>query len=99
MIVNMKPLGISEVKGLVETLEEGKTLKDYLKKFKSLSEEEYKKLADELQALENLKLKSEYVIKILDFLPKNQEELNKIFIDVSLDERETNEILAIVGRY
>jgi len=96
MILNMKPLSLSEVKDLVENLEEKKELKDYLKKFGKDSKANNKKLADELRKLGNIKLKEEHIIKIVDFLPRHPEDLNKIFHDISLDEKETNEILGII---
>ena len=46
-----------------------------------------------------MKLKEEHIVKIIDFLPETSEDLNKIFSDVSLDEKEINEILEIVRRY
>ena len=95
----MKPLSLSEVKEIVEQLEEKKELKDYLKKFGNLSSEVSVKLVDELGKLDNMKIKKEHLVKIVDFFPKTSEDLNKIFSDVSLDEKEVNEVLEIIGRY
>jgi DNA-directed RNA polymerase subunit F len=39
------------------------------------------------------------MIKIVDFLPENAEEVNKIFNEVSLNEEEINKILEIVKKY
>ncbi len=99
MINSMKPLSLSEVKEIVEQLEEKKELKDYLKKFGNLSSEVSVKLVDELGKLDNMKIKKEHLVKIVDFFPKTSEDLNKIFSDVSLDEKEVNEVLEIIGRY
>ncbi len=99
MILNMKPLNLAEVKELVDELDENKELKDYLKKFGKLNKEKSEKLEEELKKLENMKLKEEHLIKIADFLPRDAESLNKIFTDVTLDEKETKEILEIAGRY
>jgi len=101
MILNMKPLNLVEVKNLVGGLEEKKELRDYLKKYGklSLSEANAKKIADELRKLDNLKIKEEHIVKIIDFVPKNSQDLNRIFQDVSLDEKEINDILEIVKRY
>ena len=95
----MKPLALCEVKEIVEQLEEKKELKDYLKKFGNLSNEVSVKLMDELEKLDNMKIKKEHIVKIVDFFPKTSEDLNKIFSDVSLDEKEVNEVLEIIGRY
>jgi len=99
MINSMKPLALCEVKEIVEQLEEKKELKDYLKKFGNLSNEVSVKLMDELEKLDNMKIKKEHIVKIVDFFPKTSEDLNKIFSDVSLDEKEVNEVLEIIGRY
>lgn len=99
MIVDMKPLSIVQAKKIAGDLEEKKELKAYFKKFEKISWEKGEKLAEELRNLGNLKLKEEYLIKIVDFLPKNAEDLNKIFIDISLDDTEANDILNITQRY
>ena len=99
MILNMKPLNLSEAKDLVVNLEEKKELKDYLKRFGKLSRKDSEKLSDELRKLENIKLKDEYIVKIVDFLPKTAGDLNKVFNDITLEEREINEILEIIQRY
>ena len=74
-------------------------MEHYLKKFGKLSEADAKKLSEEIKGLGNLKMKEEYLVKIVDFLPKDAEDLNKIFHDISLDEKEINEILEIVKKY
>jgi len=99
MILNTRPLSLTEVKDLTTDLEEKKELKDYLKKFGKISKMNSKKITEELRKLENMKLKEEHIVKIIDFLPKNSEDLNKIFSDVTLNEKEINEILEIVQRY
>jgi DNA-directed RNA polymerase subunit F len=95
----MKPLHLAKVKELAGDLEERKELKDYLKKFGNLSLEKADSLTNDLNALDNLKLKDEFIVKIVDFLPRDSESLNKIFTEVSLDEKETQEILEIVKGY
>jgi len=43
-------------------------------------------------------LRAEQIIKIIDLLPENQEDLNKI-VDISLDENETKKILETVKEF
>jgi len=43
-----------------------------------------------------MKMKREHLVKIVDVLPQDATDLNKIFSDVSLTEEETNKILEIV---
>lgn len=99
MIISIKPLDISEAKELAGDVEERKNLAEYFKKFCKVELKDAKSLAEELRALNNVKIKEEYVSKVIDFLPKDSEDLNKIFTDVSLDEKETATILEIVKKY
>jgi len=46
-----------------------------------------------------IKLKADHIVKVIDFLPEDASDVNKIFSDVSLDENETNKILDIVKKY
>ncbi|MBU0760078.1 MAG: hypothetical protein KJ600_01500 [Nanoarchaeota archaeon] len=99
MIHTKTPLTLVEVKEIVSKLEEKQELKAYLKKFTKLSKDKAEKLKEELAGLNNLKMKEEHVVKIIDFLPMDAEDLNKIFIDVSLTEEEINAIVEIVKKY
>ncbi|OIO81543.1 hypothetical protein AUJ84_00750 [Candidatus Pacearchaeota archaeon CG1_02_32_132] len=98
-VLEMNPLGLAQVKELVGDLEEKKNLETYLKKFCKIKKEKAEALMEELNALDNAKIKEEFVVKIIDFLPKDLEELNKIFKEVSLDEKEANDILEIIKKY
>lgn len=102
MIKNMQPLDMSEVKkilGSLEDTEKRKQLEAFIKKFSKIKQEKAEELKKELQELGLLKLKEEHVVKILDTLPEDAADLNRIFIDVSLDEDETNKILEVIKKY
>jgi DNA-directed RNA polymerase subunit F len=99
MILDLKPLNLAEVKELVKDLEDKSEILDYLKKFGKLSKDDAEKLSGELRALDNLKIKESHLVKVVDLLPTDNSSVNKIFNDVSLDEKEINEILEIVRRY
>lgn len=99
MIIDMKPLSLAEVNEQIKNLEETKELKDYLKTFGNLDKAKSEALIEELKALDNIKLKEIDMKKISDFIPKNAEELNKIFNDISLEEKEINDILEITKKY
>jgi DNA-directed RNA polymerase subunit F len=99
MILNQKPLHLAEVREIMKGEEENKQMQSYLKKFTKLTKEKADKLAEEIRALGNLKIKEENIVKIVDLLPEDAESLNKIFTDVSLSEDETNKILEIVKKY
>lgn len=90
---------LAEVKSMTKNLEDKKALSDYLKEFTKLSITDAKKLADDIRALNNPKLFDESIVKIVDFLPRDAEDLNKILLDISLSEEEANAILALVKKY
>ena len=73
--------------------------KFFIKKFSKLDLKNAEKLEEELESLDLIKLKEEYIIKIIDLLPEDAADLNKILVDVSLDEDETKKILEVVKKY
>ena len=64
-----------------------------------LSSSDAKELRKKLSDLNLLKLKQEYISEIIDILPENQENLNKIFTDVSLDEDESKKVLDVIKEF
>lgn len=97
-IIEMKPLSMVEAK---ETLKEGEDEKDiagFIKKFSKLSLKEAEKIRGELLSLEIMKIKEEHIAKIIDLMPEDNADLNKIFVDTSLDEDETSKILEVVKK-
>lgn len=95
----MKPLSSVEAKKIVETTEENKEIKSFLKKFIKLDLKRANELRKELEASGILKLKDEYIVKIIDLMPEDVADINKIFSDVSLDENETNKLLEVIKKY
>lgn len=98
MIISKKSLTLAEVKELTADVE-NPVMQDYIKAFSKLNKEKSLALADEVIALNNPRLKEEHIIKIVDFLPTDAEDLNKILLDVSLSEEEINAILNLVKKY
>lgn len=92
----MRPVALAEVKKIIGDQEVKSELKDYLKEYCKNDYDQSIKIIEALKSLGNIKLKEEHIIKIADFMPKNAEELNKIFNDFALTENEANEIIAIV---
>jgi len=74
-------------------------IKNFIKKFVKLSQKEAKELRKELESLELMKLRKEHIVKIIDLMPENAEDLNKIFIDISLNEDETKKVLETVKKF
>ena len=102
MIKNMQPLDMSESKKILESLEETDKIKQvdaFIKKFSKIKSDKSKKLKEELKNLELLKLKEEDIVKIIDLMPEDVLDLNKIFVDVALNEDETNKILEAIKKY
>lgn len=113
MIINNKPLSLAETKKFVAEYE--KKLKNvdeekddrlesvtaYLKKFSKLSIEKSDKIKQELQNLDLMQLKEKHIIKIIDLLPADAEDLHKILIGepVNLDKNEVDKILDIIKKY
>lgn len=94
MIKYREPISMTESLEFIEDKKDSETeIKKFIKKFVKLKPEEGKKLREKLSSLGLLKLKQEYISKIVDLMPENQESLNKIFIDISLDEDESKKIL------
>jgi len=99
MILDQKPITLSEVKSLAKNLDEKSPLAEYLKKFAKLSVADSNKLLGELRALNSIKLREEHFVKIVDFLPQDNEELAKVVSEASLTEEEMQAILSIVKNY
>ena len=76
---------------------EGKeALLTYLKKFTKISKEKADKIRNTIIALNNPKIREENIVKIIDFLPQDKEDVNKILIEANLNEDEANAVLNIV---
>lgn len=96
----------TELVSMAESLEYVKEDKEnhleiigFIKKFTELKPKEAKEIREKIQNLNLMKAKPEYIAKIIDLMPENAEELNKIFVDVSLDEDESKKILSIIKEY
>ncbi len=99
MILSMKPLTLAEVRARIEHAEEKQPIHDYLKEYCKLSLEKAQELSEAIKAMKSIKIKEEHIVKVVDFLPRDAEEVHKIFSDVSLDESEVNAILDVVKNY
>jgi len=99
MILERTPLNMNEVDEIVKDIPESEKkteIEAYLKKFLKTKGAHAKKIKEDIEKLDLLKIKTEHMVKIIDLLPSDASDLNKIFVDVSLNEDETNKILEIV---
>jgi len=100
MIKDLTPVSMTEALEYIQESKEGETeIKKFVKKFVTLSPKDAKELRKKLGGFDMMKLKPEYIAKIIDILPDNAENLNKIFSDVSLDEDETKKILDTIKEF
>ena len=100
MIIQRKPLSMAEALGYVGDEKDSEAdVKKLIKKFVKLNPEEAIKLREKLSSLGLLKLKQEYISKVIDTMPENHENLNKIFTDVVLDEDESKNILDAIREF
>lgn len=97
MIKNIEPISMAEALKYIKEDKESKIdVIGFIKKFIVLKPKEVKEFKKKIQDLNLMKVKQDYIIKIIDLLPENAEDLNKIFVDVSLDEDESKKILEII---
>ncbi len=99
IVLNQKPIAMAEIKEYVSNLDEKKVLEDYLKAFTKLKKDKAIALAKEIRDLNNIKLRESDIIKLVDFIPRDQEEINKILVETQLTEEEANAILEVVKKY
>jgi len=99
MINEMKPLSLPEAKKIVEDTKDELEITGFLKKFTKLDVKKAEGMRKELESLDMLKVKEEHIVKIIDLLPEDASDINKIFSDVSLDENEINKILEVIKKY
>ncbi|MEM2956134.1 MAG: hypothetical protein QW041_00980 [Candidatus Pacearchaeota archaeon] len=106
MIKSAEVQTLGEVKEIIENLgkneiEENQKAKEtltYLKNFVKLKPEQIKKLKNNLQNLNIIKLNPKIIAKIIDLMPEDAEDLKKIFVgeDISLEQDEIDSILGVI---
>ena len=99
MIKSLEPLSsVEAMHYLKESQTENNDLMGFVKKFVK-DDVKSKEFRERINSLNLIKVKTEHIVKIIDLLPENSVDLNKIFSDVSLDENETKQILDIVKEF
>ncbi len=98
-VVSRKPLTLAEAKELIKDLEEKQVLHDYFKTFTTLSAHDAKECVQKLHALNSQKLNDAHIVKLVDVLPKDIEDVNKVCNDLSLTEEEASAVLAITTKF
>ena len=100
MIKNTTPLNMAEILGYIKKDSDGGAeIQKFVKKFVKIKPEKAKEMWKKLEDLDLMKMKPEHIAKIIDLLPEDTENLNKIFNDVSLNEDETKKILQTIEEF
>lgn len=94
-----KPLTMAEVAELVKNSESSKGIREFIKKFDIIKIEDAIKMKEEVKNLNLIKLKDAHIVKIVDFMPIDISEINKILPETSLDGEEMEKILNVVKKY
>jgi len=85
-----------EIVGTIKETDKTEEIKKFVKRFCKITPAKAKKIREEIEKLELLKLKPQDIAKIIDILPEDAIELNKIFTEITLDADETNKILETI---
>jgi DNA-directed RNA polymerase subunit F len=91
-----KPISMAEVVNLVGDSEKSVAIKSFIKNFEIVSIERATKIKEVLESLDFIRLKDYHIVKIIDFMPGDATELNKIVSDASFEQEEINKILDVV---
>ena len=101
MIKNKNPVSLTEVKEILteypqaEENKRAEAVLAHIKKFVKTKPEKAKAIIAAIETLDMAKIKREHMVKIVDLMPEDAEDLRKIFAggDVTLSQDETNSIL------
>ncbi len=100
MIRKNEPISMAETIEYIKKVEDSEgDLKGFIKKFIKLTPKEAIEMRKSLEKHKMMKMKPEHTAKIIDLMPENAEDLNKIFTDIGLDEDETKKILETVKQF
>ena len=86
MILDRIPINMNEVSEIVKDIDDSPRKEEielYLKKFMKTKPDHAKKIKEEVEAFDSIKIKRDHIVKIVDLLPADSSDLNKIFTDVS----------------
>ena len=97
MIRNTESLSMVEALKYIQ--KEDSEIVCFIKKFNKLNVKEAAKIREKISSLGLMKIREEHISKIIDLIPETVSDLNKIFIDVSLEEDESNKILDTIKEF
>lgn len=99
MIRNTESLSMAESLEYIKKLDTDSEIVGFIKKFVKLTPKEAKEIRKKINELGLIKINNDHISKIIDILPEDVQDLNKIFVDMSLDEDEAKKILDTIKQY
>ena len=99
MIKNNQLLSIAEISEYVKKDKDSEEFFKFMKNFVKLNPKQAKELRKKIEELKLMKIRSEHLVKIIDLMPEDEADLNKIFVDISLDKDETKKVLDTVKEF
>lgn len=99
VILEERPVTMAEVSNLIDKSDKGKEMKNFIKEFNKMNVDKAIEIKEELKKLDLIKLKESHIVKIVDFMPKDVSELNKVVVDISLDAEEVKKVLEVIGKH
>jgi len=99
VVTEETPITLAEVVALAGDSEKSVAIKKFIKNFNKMDVEKAREMKEALVKLDLIKLKEEHIVKIVDFMPSDASELNKVIVEVSLDGDEVTKILEVVKSF
>ncbi|MEX0932620.1 MAG: hypothetical protein WDZ77_00785 [Candidatus Pacearchaeota archaeon] len=99
MINSSNSLSVSEALAYMKKSKKSEDLVKFAKEFVKLDEKQAKDLREKIVSLGLIQMNPNQITKIIDIFPENKEDLNKILVDVRLDEDESNKILDAIKEF
>ena len=93
------PITLAEVVTLAGDSEKADSIKKFIKGFNKMDVAKAREMKVALVELDLIKLKDEHIVKIVDFMPSDAADLNKVLVEVSLDGDEVTKILEVVKNF
>ena len=109
IVLEERPINLAELKATLDNIEKRDTklgfrstkTKEYLKKFSKLEEKKADELMQKIKALDIPRIKDRQIIKIIDLLPTELDEIRMIFSNetTSISPENMQQILNVVKEY
>lgn len=99
MIKNNEALSMQEASKYIKESEKNSELAKFIKDFAKIKPKDAEELRKEIEGFGIMKLRKEHIVKIVEIMPEDQEELNKILTSVSLNEDEATKVLDSIKKF